>query len=411
MKTFNSEEAILDFLRFMEHSSSPYHAARELSHRFAHCGFMPLSLKEPWSLQKGERYFVEEGGAVFAFSLPSEQIEKAIVVASHTDSPALMLKPHPQKNRDQLLFYKTEVYGSPILRSYLDRDLLLSGIVITKQGTKELVSFEEFPCIIPSPAIHLDQKEEINPELHLLPLIGLDKWPLDFHDFLSFDLFLTPMDPPRRFGKSRELIASCRIDNLASAYAGMVALVHSTSKNHLMIYAAFNHEEIGSSTDVGASSPLFQEIFSRIASSLHLNQEEKYATLHKSLCISCDMAQGFHPLYENAFDPQNTPHLGKGVALKVNAKRRYSSHAATLAPLVEVAHRHNLPLQYYAARADKRSGSTIGSLHATATGMATVDIGAPQLAMHAAREVMATQDFIDLCYLLGHSLEECRGPF
>ena len=409
MKHFNSEEAIHDFLRFMHYSSSPYHAAHALSERFAHCGFTPLSLSESWTLEKGQRYFIEEEGTVIAFSIPRDTCTRAIVIASHTDSPALMLKPHPEKKQKEMLFYKTEVYGGPILRSYLDRDLLISGRVVTPEGNLELVSFDESPCMISSPAIHLEHKEEINPELHLLPLMGLNEWPTDLSQFLSFDLFVTPMDPPRRFGSKQELIASYGIDNRASAYAGMVALVHASSNEHLMMYSSFNHEEIGSSTEVGASSPLFKEIFHRISLALNLSQEETYALLHRSLCLSVDMAQGYHPLYEASFDIANTPEIGKGVALKVNAKRRYSSHAANLAPIIKIAKKHHIALQYYAARSDKKSGSTIGSLHATATGMPTVDIGAPQLAMHAAREVMAGSDFIDLCKLLGHALEECHG--
>jgi aspartyl aminopeptidase len=43
-------------------------------------------------------------------------------------------------------------------------------------------------------------------------------------------------------------------------------------------------------------------------------------------------------------------------------------------------------------RADLPCGSTVGPMTAARTGMPTVDVGAPQLAMHSARELMGAAD-------------------
>ena len=47
----------------------------------------------------------------------------------------------------------------------------------------------------------------------------------------------------------------------------------------------------------------------------------------------------------------------------------------------------DVPLQRYAHRSDLPCGSTIGPITAAAMGVATFDVGAPQLAMHSAREL------------------------
>ena len=48
------------------------------------------------------------------------------------------------------------------------------------------------------------------------------------------------------------------------------------------------------------------------------------------------------------------------------------------------------------ARADIQPGKTIGPITASRTGVPTVDVGHPLLAMHAIRETIAASDHLDM---------------
>ena len=55
-----------------------------------------------------------------------------------------------------------------------------------------------------------------------------------------------------------------------------------------------------------------------------------------------------------------------------------------------------MTLQRYVHRADLPCQGTIGPVTATLLGITTVDVGAPQLAMHSIRELMSALDPIQL---------------
>ena len=59
-----------------------------------------------------------------------------------------------------------------------------------------------------------------------------------------------------------------------------------------------------------------------------------------------------------------------------------------------------MALQTYSHRGDLPCGSTIGPTLAASLGVGVVDLGAPQLSMHSARELMAVADVEPLAKLL-----------
>lgn len=423
---------LIDDLRaFIEGSPTAWHAAEEIGNRLALHDFTPLDEEERWNLEKGGKYFVVRGGSVCAFSMPNKAPTHATILASHTDSPALKIKPHPEVQKENMTLFGVEIYGGPMLTSWLNRDLAIAGrvVVTNNKGALEqrLVFLQDAPVFIPQLAIHLDREVNekgllLNKQDHLFPLITLqdsdDKQQktlelllrrhISFHNLLSFDLFLVPLEKSRYLGSQSELLAAYRLDNLSSAHACLsaLALTEKPAPKALQMAIFYDHEEIGSRSAEGAASPFLEDTLKRIAHSYKMDDEDFSCFKNRSLCVSVDVAHALNPNYPAKYDANHGALPGKGVVLKFNADQKHATTALTAARVIQLAEQHSLSLQSSVSRNDIPSGSTVGPLIAHGLGLPVVDIGCPLLSMHSAREVIACQDYLDLCTLLTHLLQD-----
>lgn len=87
--------------------------------------------------------------------------------------------------------------------------------------------------------------------------------------------------------------------------------------------------------------------------------------------------------------------MHEGIVIKMNANQRYMTDSVGMAILKTLACRADVPIQEFIVRNDSLCGSTIGPMMAAKAGIKTIDIGAPQLAMHSIRE---TCGVVDLYY-------------
>ena len=414
---------IENFIRFLNRSPTSWHAAKEIANRLAEADFTPLKESDRWVLERGKGYFVvRDDAALCAFRLPKATVQQAIILASHLDSPGLKLKPCPDIARPRLSQFGTEVYGTPLLHTWLDRDLCLAGRVLVQTGSSiesHLVRLDDYPMTIPSLAYHLDRDIAItglflNKQEHLNPIASIqhsNNHPatvesllhkhLSFEKLISFDLFLVPLEKASFVGAQSNLIAASRLDNLTSAYASLYAMLGSEIRAHALQLAIFwDHEEIGSKSYLGAESFFVNQVIERICHQEKIDQEDYYRLKSRSYCVSIDLAHGFNPNYPDKYDPLNSCYLGDGVVLKTNAMMRYATSAKTAAPLIQLCQEKGWTLQKNAFRSDIPSGSTVGSIMGAIAGFPTVDIGISGWAMHSIRETISAQDEIALCELL-----------
>jgi aspartyl aminopeptidase len=400
------------FADFILDSPSSYHAAAAVAARLDAEGFERLDERDDWPAGPGRRVVVRDG-AVIAWVQPDAATPTTPyrIVGAHTDSPSFKLKPGASTSSEGLMQAGVEVYGGPLLNSWLDRELELAGRIVTRDGDEHLV--RTGPLLrIPQLAIHLDR--DVNKGLaldkqrhmqpvwgagtdgdllgHLAGLAGVAADEIDGHDLLLADT-----QEPRRFGHDDALFAAGRMDNLSSVYAGLVALLAAPADaGHVSVLVAFDHEELGSESRSGASGPFLEDVLERIAAGLGAGGVERRRAFADSWLLSSDAGHAVHPNYPERHDPANRPVLGGGPLLKLNANQRYASDAVGSAMWARACRQAGVRTQPFVSNNQIPCGTTIGPLSATRLGIRTVDVGPPLLSMHSARELAHVDDLVGL---------------
>ena len=414
-------------LGFCDASPSPYHACATAAALLGEAGFTRLAEDAAWPAEPGRWYLVRGGTLVaWATTAAHQPHEGFRIVGAHTDSPNLRIKPQPDVVRAGVRQLGVEAYGGVLLTSWLDRDLGLSGrVAVRRNGTGAMVRLlrvDRPVCAIPQLAIHLDRDVNtsgllVDAQHHLTPLWGIVRpdgaapsaatgtdglvgfvareLGVDAADVLGWELMLHDLAPGALVGRDDELIGSARLDNLASCWAAVEALTEvapSVGDGPVPVVCLFDHEEVGSTSDRGAASSLLPTLLERSVMARGGGREDLHRALARSACLSADMAHATHPNYADRHDPEHRVALNGGPVLKVNANVRYATDAPGSALVALAAEQARVPLQRFAMRSDLPCGSTIGPVTAARLGITTVDVGMPQLAMHAAREHAGSHD-------------------
>ena len=392
---------------FVVASPTSFHAADQIAAQLRQAGFVEADARRPWSDVGGRRFLVRDG-AVVAWVAPDTLGPDAgfRIVGTHTDSPGFKLKPGAHLSSAGWQQLGVEVYGGPLLNSWLDRDLGIAGRLTTLDGAVHLVRTGPV-ARIPQLAIHLDRGAnesltldkqtatqpilavELRQSLieHLCTLAGIAPGEVALHDLFVFDT-----QRPAVIGVEREFLASGRLDNLACTHAALTAISSAEAGADVAVFVAFDHEEVGSATTSGAGGPVLQDVLERIAAGFGLGLDQTRAMFARSSCVSADTGHLVHPNYPNHHDPVNRPLPNRGPLLKINANQRYATDAVGAALWLRACAAAGVPTQPFVSNNAVPCGSTIGPITATRLGITTVDVGVGLLSMHSARELCGVED-------------------
>lgn len=410
-----------ELIDFLYDSPTAFHAVKNVKDILREKGFKELREEDSWALDKEFKYFMTKNdSALIAFTVGPEKVQESgfKIIGAHTDSPSFRVKPNSEMiSENTYIKLNTEVYGGPILNTWLDRPLSLAGRVIIRGENLlypdvRLVNIKSPIMIIPNLAIHMNKKVnegiELNKQVDMLPLLALinegfekenyliklisKELNINYKDILDFDLFLYEYDKGNVIGVEDEFISASRLDDLEAVHAGLHALINSRISKATNILVCFDNEEVGSATKQGADSEMLSNVLERIVLSLGGNREDFFRALSKSFIISADAAHATHPNRGEKGDPTNRPVINKGPAIKIAASQSYTSDADSSSVFVALCEKAGVPVQKFVNKSDEKGGSTIGPISSTHLNIRSVDIGVPMLAMHSIRELSGVKD-------------------
>ena len=397
---------------FIDASPSPFHVCATVASRLRAAGYAELAQADEWP--PAGKFFTVRAGSLVAWDSGNDAGGRPFrVIGGHTDSPNLRVKQHPDREVTGWQVVALEPYGGAWLNSWLDRDLGVSGRLSVRSADEGagiahwLVRIDDPILRVPQLAIHLAEDRRsltLDPQRHVNAVWGAGGGPQSFigyvaeqagidpDDVLGADLMTHDLTPSRLSGVGDQFVSAPRLDNQASCYAGLEAFLDAASAEHLPVLALFDHEEVGSTSDHGAGSELLLTTLERIVLASGGGRADFLRRLPGSMVASADMAHATHPNYPERHEPGHLIAINGGPVLKVHPNLRYATDGRTAAAFALACRQAGVPLQRYEHRADLPCGSTIGPMTSARTGIPTVDVGAPQLAMHSARELMGTND-------------------
>ena len=422
--TPTAAERLAEFIRS---AVSPYHTVEESAKLLKKAGFTELNAQKKWTIKKGGKYYFSPfKTSLFAFTVPEGAPERGLhIAAAHTDFPCLHVKPVAELENKGYMRVNTEIYGGPILNTWLDRPLSLAGRVLLRSNDvyaphEVLVNIERPVLTIPNLAVHYNREVnegvKLSKQNDMLPVMGMiseafnkNSYFIDFvaneikvdrENILDFDLIVYNTDEPQFVGINNEMLSAPRLDNITSCLALIEGIIDAEEKNSINVAALFDNEEIGSMTKQGANSALLEGILRRVYEALGKSASDLDEDLGRGFLLSVDVAHALHPAKAEKYDPVNNMRMGDGITFKLSANQRYTYDSVAVAALQQLCDGKGIRYMKFVNNSDMPGGGTLGPIISSHLPMYTVDIGVPILAMHSAREVMGASDQEELVRLM-----------
>ena len=397
-----------DLFKFIEKSTCSFTCVSEIKRLLINSGYVELCEGDKWKINKGKYFVIRNDSSIIAFNIGNNYRESFNIICSHGDTSGFSLKPKSEIYEYDYLKLNVTPYGGILNYGWMDRPLGIAGRVIYKDGDvykKKIINLDEPKCVIPSEAIHQNDKAnsnlDLNSQVDMIPIISLsdDKniindilsREVDNKDICDYDLFLYNMDKPMYVGINNGMIMSPRVDDLTCTYANVMAFIENNNDDNINVMCIFNSEEVGSLTMEGADSSFLMDTLKRICASLDIDIS---TSLYNSYVVSADNSHAVHPNHPNKSDVSNMGYINKGILISRESGTMTDGMSSSI--FKEICKKANVNYQNYVSRNDMTCGGTLSGLCTRHVSTTSIDVGIAQLAMHSSNEVVGSDDSFDI---------------
>ena len=385
------------------------------------------------SLKTGDKvYAAWMEKSIALFNVGSDPLEQGMnILGAHIDSPRLDLKQNPLYEESGLAYFDTHYYGGIKKYQWVTIPLAIHGVIVRKDGTKEVVSIGEKE---PDPVfavtdllIHLSSKqmekkastvvegENLDILIGSKPLKGEEKdavaaqilkllndtYQIEKEDLMSAELEVVPAGKARDCGLDQSMIMAYGQDDRICAYTSLAAMLDVECVKRTSCCILVDKEEIGSVGATGMHSKFFEnavaELFEKLGdfSELKLRRALAHSTM-----ISSDVSAAYDPIYTEVYNKKSSCFFGNGpVFCKHTGSRGKSgsndANAEYIAKLRKVCDENQVRFQMAElGKIDAGGGGTIAYILAQ-YGMEVIDGGIAILCMHAPWEISSKADIYE----------------
>lgn len=151
---------ITDYLKYLDRCLTPYHVVMETITILDEQGYKRISLQDLDSIGPGKYYVFAFNTVIIPIVIPVDPVGIRMV-ATHSDSPVLKLKPNFNDTVENMHIVRLRPYGGGLWHTWFDRSLSVGGLVMLKNGRRVLVD-RMFDVIVPSLPPHLNNSKVYN---------------------------------------------------------------------------------------------------------------------------------------------------------------------------------------------------------------------------------------------------------
>ena len=396
------------------------------------------AVREGRAVRPGDRFYaVQMGKSAVFFQIGRKPLSEGMnILGAHIDSPRIDIKPNPLYEKDGFAYFDTHYYGGIKKYQWTAIPMAIHGVIAKKDGTVVKVCIgerEEDPVfVITDLLVHLageqmtkkaadvvtgdnldllignrpiEQRDELEKEekealrANIIRILA-DTYEIEEQDLLSAELEIVPAGKAKDLGFDRSMILGYGQDDRVCAFSSVFAMLDMAEEitDTTLCCLLVDKEEIGSVGATGMASRFFENTVAELVAATEKDSPLLVRrALANSKMLSSDVSAGYDPLYESAFEKNNTAFLARGLAFNKYTGSRgkggaNDANAEYIAQIRRIMDDADVMYQFSElGKVDVGGGGTIAHFMAE-YGMNVIDSGVPVLNMHAPYEAVSKAD-------------------